>query len=124
MNELERCRAEIDKIDTQMAKLFEERMNICRAVADYKKENALPIYDEARENAILASKASRVSDAELQPYYVDFMKDVMKTSRRYQSALLEGMSPETRVRSVLIRTSIAAAPIGRIALRFAIPVRE
>lgn len=91
MNELERCRAEIDRIDTEMAKLFQERMKVCHAVADYKKANALPIYDEARENAILASKASRVADAELQPYYVDFMKDVMKTSRRYQSALLEGM---------------------------------
>ena len=91
MNELEKCRAEIDRIDTEMAKLFEKRMRVCHAVADYKKENALPIYDEARENAILASKASRVADAELQPYYVDFMKDVMKTSRRYQSALLEGM---------------------------------
>ena len=91
MNELEKCRVEIDKIDAQMAKLFEERMNVCRAVADYKRKNALPVYDEARENAILASKASRVSDTELQPYYVDFMKDVMKTSRRYQSALLEGV---------------------------------
>lgn len=91
MNELEKCRADIDAIDTEMARLFERRMRVCADVASYKKEHALPIYDEARENAILASKASRVADTELQPYYVDFMKDVMKISRRYQSALLEGV---------------------------------
>ena len=44
------------------------------------------------------------------------------TTGSFLAALLEGISPEMRVRKVLIRTSIIAPPIGRIALRFAIPV--
>ncbi len=90
MNELEKCRLEIDKIDAEMARLFEERMRVAASVAAYKREHALPICDEGRESAMLASRLSLVGD-EVKPYYADFLKDVMKTSRRYQSVLLEGM---------------------------------
>ncbi len=105
MNELEKCRQEIDKIDAQMATLFEERMKVCADVAAYKKEHGLPIYDEKRENAILANKATT-------PYYVDFLKDVMKISRRYQSHLLEGMK---------VAYSGAEGAFGYIAAKRAFP---
>ncbi len=111
MNELEKCRQKIDEIDAQMAKLFEERMQVCADVADYKKEHGLPIYDEKRENAILASKAG-VMEGELQPYYIDFVKDVMKTSRRYQGKLLEGMK---------VAYSGAEGAFGYIAAKRAFP---
>lgn len=91
MNKLEETRKEISAIDEEMAKLFERRMNACREVAEYKKEHALPVLDAAREAEILAKGAERVQDTDLREYYIGFMKDVMKTSRAYQTRLLEGM---------------------------------
>lgn len=91
MSNLEEIRKEISAIDEEMAKLFERRMIACRDVAEYKKEHALPVLDAAREAEILAKGAGRVEDLTLREYYIGFMKDVMKTSRAYQTRLLEGM---------------------------------
>ena len=46
MNKLEESRIKIDEIDTKMRELFEARMEAVRGVAEYKKENAMPIFDE------------------------------------------------------------------------------
>ena len=74
-----------------MAKLFERRMAASREVAEYKREHALPILDAEREAAVIAAGAKRIEDTELREYYTCFMKDVMKTSRAYQSRLMDGM---------------------------------
>lgn len=91
MNRLEEKRIEIDAIDNEMAKLFECRMAASREVAEYKREHALPILDAEREAAVIAAGAKRIEDTELREYYTCFMKDVMKTSRAYQSRLMDGM---------------------------------
>ena len=38
-DKLAQCRKEIDRIDGELMKLFEERMNVVLDVARYKKEN-------------------------------------------------------------------------------------
>ncbi|MBO4978956.1 MAG: bifunctional chorismate mutase/prephenate dehydratase [Clostridia bacterium] len=91
MKDLGTIRKEISEIDAEMAKLFERRMNACRDVAEYKREHALPILDAAREAEILAKGADRIEEPSLREYYAQFMKDVMKNSRAYQTRLLEGM---------------------------------
>ena len=91
MNQLEKNRIEIDAIDTEMARLFERRMEACRGIAEYKREHALPICDPAREAAVVAAASERVADPTMREYYTSFVKDVMKTSRAYQSRLTEGM---------------------------------
>ena len=42
---LDEIREKIDRIDAQMAKLFEERMNAVHEVAEYKKANKMPVRD-------------------------------------------------------------------------------
>lgn len=91
MNQLEERRKEINEIDKEMAKLFEQRMKACMGVAEYKREHALPVLDATREAEVIAKGADRIEDSTLREYYVGFMKDVMKTSRAYQTRLLEGM---------------------------------
>lgn len=91
MNVLQEKRNEINQIDMEMAKLFERRMRACEGVAEYKREHALPILDAAREAEMIAKGAERMEDETLREYYVSFLKDVIKTSRAYQSRLLEGM---------------------------------
>lgn len=114
MKDLEQCRKEIDAIDAQMAKLFEARMKVAKDVASYKKAHALPVLDEAREKAVLASRQQLVEGA-CQPYYLEFMKDLMKTSRRYQSTLLNG---------IRVAYSGAEGAFGYMAARRAFPEAE
>ena len=84
MNELEQKRNEIDAIDKEMAKLFEERMKVCDYIAEYKKTNVLPVFDKEREEKILADRVKYVKDDICKEYYIDFMKDLMKLSCKYQ----------------------------------------
>ena len=51
--DLNELREKIDNIDTEIVRLFTERMEISGQVADYKKANNQPIYVPARERAIL-----------------------------------------------------------------------
>lgn len=39
MTELEKAREEINRIDKQLARLFEERMAAVKTVAEYKRQN-------------------------------------------------------------------------------------
>ena len=54
--ELNELRKQIDKVDKQMAKLFEERMDIVKQIGNYKKEHNLPILDKERENLVKEKK--------------------------------------------------------------------
>lgn len=92
MNKLEIAREEINKIDKQMASLFEQRMRAAELVADYKRENGLPIFDASREDAIIEKNSVYIEKQEIKKYYVNFQRDVMKISRSYQSSILEGMN--------------------------------
>lgn len=90
MNDLQNARRTIEKIDAEMAELFEKRMKAAETVAEFKKQNALPIVDQKREDELVAKNSEFVS-FEYQPYYQDFIKNVMDVSKRYQKRLLEGM---------------------------------
>ena len=55
--ELNELRQQIDKIDAEMVRLFCARMEVASRVADYKKENHLPILQPSRERAKLQDVA-------------------------------------------------------------------
>ena len=44
MKDLEQCRREIDEIDQQLIKLFEQRMNVSKDVVTYKLTHKLKIF--------------------------------------------------------------------------------
>ncbi len=90
MDTLQNARNEIDEIDREMAKLFERRMTVAAGIAEYKRERALPILDAGREEAVIAKGLNRIENAELKEYYACFLRDMMKTSRNYQTRLTEG----------------------------------
>ena len=91
MSKLEEARKIINDVDSQMAKLFEKRMEAAKLVAEYKKEHALSILDEAREKEVIAKNSQMVEDSVVREYYIQFLKDTMKVSRDYQSRLNYGM---------------------------------
>lgn len=91
MNTLEEARETINRVDSEMAKLFTERMRAAEQVAAYKKEHGLPITDAEREATVVRHGAEKVEDPILREYYVRFIQETMALSRAYQTRLLNGM---------------------------------
>ena len=83
-------RNKINDIDKNMAKLFEERMQIIKEVALYKKSNSMPVLDNNREDEIVNKNSKLISDDSIKSYYVNFIKDTMKISKKYQEKIIEG----------------------------------
>ena len=92
MSELQNIRETINKIDKEMAALFERRMDAARAVAAYKKEKGLPIEDASREAEIITRNCEMVENEEYRSYYVNFLKNNIKLSKDLQRKLCEGMT--------------------------------
>jgi len=78
-----RLRCEIDVVDAQLAVLFERRMILVSQVARIKREAGLPVYDAAREYAVVDQGRARVS-----PEYADGMerllREIMSFSKEHQ----------------------------------------
>lgn len=89
-DKLKTAREEISRIDAEMAELFTKRMAAAEAVAEYKKEHGLPVYDKAREDELITRNSSLISNDAYRPYYVEFLRGTMKISRDYQHFLLRG----------------------------------
>lgn len=85
--EISQLRTEIDKIDGEMLDLFEKRMEVGAKIAQYKKENNLPVYDGKREREKL-SKVTEAASDEMKDYARNFMTDMMDFSKCYQSQVL------------------------------------
>lgn len=90
-NELLLARQEINEVDAEMAKLFVRRMRAVARVAEYKISRGLPILDEARESEVIAKNAACVEDEELRSFYVRYLSENMRLSRRYQEKMVNGM---------------------------------
>ena len=88
LNKLEQARLIINEVDLKMIELFKERMNAAEMVAEYKKENNLPVLDEAREEALINKNVSYLDDKELEKYYLTFLEGMLTASKDYQKDLM------------------------------------
>jgi chorismate mutase/prephenate dehydratase len=79
-------RSNIDKIDREIVELFKKRMDTAKNIAEYKKQNSLPIYDGARERALL-TKVSDLAGEEYSQYTRVLFSTVMNLSRSCQIQL-------------------------------------
>ena len=84
---LEDYRKKIDAVDEKLVALFAERMEFSRAIAEYKKENGLPVLDASREAEKLNSVAEQ-SPAELREYTRRLYTLLFELSRDYQRELI------------------------------------
>lgn len=82
--DLSQLRSEINAIDSELVKLFCKRMDIAAQVADYKKENHLPIYVPAREREILKDVAA-MAGPDMANYTRVLYSLLFELSRSYQS---------------------------------------
>ena len=88
MNKLEEARKAINETDKEMAALFEKRMEAAKLVAEYKAENGLPVFDLNRELELFETNAGLIENKEFLPYYLDFLKETVELSKKYQRSLI------------------------------------
>ena len=82
--DLNELRLEIDKIDDELVRLFAQRMEVSARIADYKKENGLPIFVPAREQDKLLDVAQKAGP-EMANYTRVLYNLLFELSRGYQS---------------------------------------
>ncbi len=92
-------RAQIDEIDTELLRLFCERMKVSLSVAEYKKEKNMAVYDPARERQLLA-RIDEMADEGMGAYATTLYKSIMELSRTYQHKLLD---PEPKIKGEIER---------------------
>ncbi len=89
MNKLEEAREIINNVDKEMINLFISRMKASKLVAEYKKENNLPILDQKREDLIIEKNLNLLNNEEISQYYLEWFKTLLKVSKEYQTKLNE-----------------------------------
>lgn len=99
--DLKDLRLEIDDIDAQLVKLFGQRMDIAAKIADYKKENDLPIFVPSREREKLTEVAN-IAGKDMANYTRVLYSMIFELSRSYQSKrnILTSELHETIVKAI------------------------
>lgn len=90
-SKLDEAREIINRVDSQMAELFVERMRAAEMVFEHKKEFGLPIFDAEREEAVIKKNSDLIDDVILKGYYIDYIKNIMGISRAYQYRMQSGL---------------------------------
>ena len=99
MRELSDLRKDIDRIDTEIFRLFGERAEVAAGVAEYKRANNMRVFDPARERQKIADAAGRVP-ADLATYGQVLMELLMEASRSRQHELLGDADSNELVQSI------------------------
>ena len=88
MDQLEQYRAEIDRIDGELVKLFLERMAVTQKVGEYKQGRGIPVLDPARERRVVAARAAMTDDPARKTDLAALYECIMGLSRRQQRQLV------------------------------------
>ena len=98
---LDNIRNEIDNIDSQIAQLFKKRMEAAKSVAEYKRENNIPVFNSEREREIVNKITNEMPD-ELETYAKTLWQTMFDMSRSYQRKII---SPVSNISKILENTT-------------------
>ena len=84
---LDDAREEINRIDSEMARLFVRRMRAVALVAEYKRAEGMAVYDPERERQVIERNAAALPE-DMREYYAAYQNGVMSVSRMSQERLL------------------------------------
>ena len=82
--DIQDLRKEIDAIDQELVSLFCRRMNVAAEIANYKRQNNLPIYHPGRELEVL-QKVTAMASPDLGAYVQELYSVMFALSKRYQT---------------------------------------
>lgn len=89
MTKLEEARLIINEVDSELIKLFTKRMQAATMVAEYKKENNLPIFDEKREKEIIERQTKLINE-DIKEEFLEFYINLITISKKYQNKKING----------------------------------
>ena len=100
--DLQEIRKRLDEIDSQMVALFEERMNVCGQVAEFKISTGKPVFDGEREQQKIEAVTAMVEDSFDKQAVKELFTQMMTMSRRLQYRLLaeHGLVADSGFRAV------------------------
>lgn len=84
METLEELRVRLDEIDDQIVNLYEQRMDICAHVGEYKIQTGKKVLDRQREKEKLESVAGKASNPFNKKGVTELYEQLMSMSRKLQ----------------------------------------
>lgn len=88
MKELAEIRKDIDDIDKEIVRLYEQRMRLAEEVAEYKISTGKKVFDKDREQSKLATLSALASSEFNSNGIRELFEQIMTTSRKKQYQLL------------------------------------
>lgn len=88
MADLNQIREQIDKVDKEIVQLFENRMELCAEVAEYKISNGKQVLDAAREKEKIDKVKLSASTEENRHDVGELFKQIMAMSRKLQYQIM------------------------------------
>jgi chorismate mutase/prephenate dehydratase len=81
-------RDKLDQIDSKIVELYEDRMDICKQVAEYKIATGKKVFDKQREQEKLAKVKSLTHNEFNGHGVVELFEQIMSMSRKLQYKML------------------------------------
>lgn len=97
MNGLEPFRQRLDAIDDRIASLLGERFEVCREIAFYKREHAIPMMQPERVAEVRARYLARGGEAALPADFTEQLFELLIAATcRMEDELIETSSSTTQ----------------------------
>ena len=87
MENLEKLRTEIDKIDTELTGLFEKRMETVLKIGKYKVENNIPVVDNKRAGVVVEKAVSRLENKNFSGEITEIFSNIIAVSENTQKTM-------------------------------------
>lgn len=87
---IDEIRAEIDRLDSELLRIFNERASLALRIGEIKKGLDLPVYDPAREKRIFQRMASENNGPLDDQAIVRLFERVIDESRRLERIMTRG----------------------------------
>jgi 4-amino-4-deoxychorismate mutase len=92
---LDPFRRRLDAIDDEIARLFGERLQICREVAVYKSEHGIPMMQPDRVNVVRERYLARGAEHELpREFSAELFELLIGTTCRLEDELMDRLAAE------------------------------
>jgi len=94
-DKIKQIRRHIDRIDTVIITALAERMSLMPDIAEYKKKNDIPIFDEKREIEIMNKLKKIAAQHGLEEGFVEeVFLSCFNESKRIQNEIISKAKPE------------------------------
>ena len=88
--ELEELRASVRRIDSELAALFEKRLELSRGIALYEPKAHKPVNGGRKKSKDIEALSSLIEDVSSRPDFIRWYQLLMDISKELQSKLIQG----------------------------------